>query len=82
MTLFIQLAEHRDTQAVHAKMDELLRAVVDADNETAKIDKKKPKEIEAQRQQNSNENEPSQGTHYIPGRIPPCPELSLSLVRS
>ena len=25
MTLFIQRAEHRDTQAVHAKLDELLR---------------------------------------------------------
>ncbi|MER8680539.1 hypothetical protein [Mesorhizobium sp. M1405] len=29
----------------------LLRAVGDADNETAKIDKKEPKEIEAQREQ-------------------------------
>jgi low affinity Fe/Cu permease len=26
MTLLIQRAEHRDTQAVHAKLDELLRA--------------------------------------------------------
>src|ERR1700733_4666005 len=26
MTLFIQRAEHRDTQAIHAKLDELLRA--------------------------------------------------------
>ncbi|MER8456493.1 low affinity iron permease family protein [Mesorhizobium sp. M0965] len=51
MTLFIQRAEHRDTQALHAKMDELLRAVSDADNETAKIDKKEPEEIEAQREQ-------------------------------
>jgi low affinity Fe/Cu permease len=25
MTLFIQRAEHRDTQAIHAKSDELLR---------------------------------------------------------
>ena len=25
MTLFIQRAEHRDTQAIHAKLDELLR---------------------------------------------------------
>ena len=26
MTLFIQRAEHRNTQAIHAKLDELLRA--------------------------------------------------------
>jgi low affinity Fe/Cu permease len=25
MTLFVQRAEHRDTQAIHAKLDELLR---------------------------------------------------------
>ncbi|TKV77963.1 hypothetical protein FDV58_28895 [Bradyrhizobium elkanii] len=27
MTLLIQRAEHRDTQAIHAKLDELLKAV-------------------------------------------------------
>ncbi len=26
MTLFIQRAEHRDTQAIHAKLDELLQS--------------------------------------------------------
>jgi low affinity Fe/Cu permease len=26
MTLFIQRSEHRDTQAIHAKLDELLRS--------------------------------------------------------
>ncbi|WP_352483380.1 low affinity iron permease family protein [Mesorhizobium sp. M0092] len=51
MTLFIQRAEHRNTQALHAKMDELLRAVSDAVNETAKIDQKEPEKIEAQREQ-------------------------------
>lgn len=70
MTLFIQLAEHRNTQALHAKMDELLRAVVDADNETAKIDKQKPKEIEAQRQQNSNEMSPAKGLPIFPAGSP------------
>ncbi|MER9677701.1 low affinity iron permease family protein [Mesorhizobium sp. M0208] len=45
MALFIQLAEHRDTQALHAKMDELLRAVVDADNETAKMTRKNQKKL-------------------------------------
>ncbi|WP_282595214.1 low affinity iron permease family protein [Mesorhizobium mediterraneum] len=50
MTLFIQRAEHRDTQAVHAKLDELLRAAGEADSETAKIDNKEPEEIEVQRE--------------------------------
>ncbi len=51
MTLFIQRAEHRDTQALHAKMDELLRAVGHADDETAKTDKNEPEGIEARREQ-------------------------------
>jgi low affinity Fe/Cu permease len=33
MTLIIQRAEHRDTQAIHAKLDELLRAEGGARNE-------------------------------------------------
>ncbi|GLS38285.1 membrane protein [Mesorhizobium tianshanense] len=51
MTLFIQRAEQRDTQALHAKLDELLRAIGEADSETARIDDKEPEEIEAQREQ-------------------------------
>ncbi|WP_268931602.1 hypothetical protein [Mesorhizobium muleiense] len=34
MTLFVQRAERRDTQAMNAKTDELLRAVGKADTET------------------------------------------------
>ena len=49
MTLFIQRAEHRDTQAVHAKLDELLRAEGNARSELATLDKKEPEEIEAHR---------------------------------
>jgi low affinity Fe/Cu permease len=49
MTLFIQRAEHRDTQAVHAKLDELLRAEGKARSELATLDKKEPEEIEAHR---------------------------------
>jgi low affinity Fe/Cu permease len=52
MTLFIQRAEQRDTQALHAKLDELLRATGEADSETATIDDKEPEEIEAQRERN------------------------------
>lgn len=46
MTLLIQRAEHRDTQAIHAKLDELLRAQKDARSSVAQIDKQQPEEIE------------------------------------
>ena len=49
MTLFIQRAEHRDTQAIHAKLDELLRAVGKADSALAMLDQQEPEEIEAHR---------------------------------
>ncbi len=45
MTLFIQRAEHRDTQAIHAKLDELLRAGAEADEGLAMLDRKEPEEI-------------------------------------
>ena len=50
MTLFIQRAEHRDTQAIHAKIDELLRAEGKARNELTMVDQREPEEIEAHRQ--------------------------------
>lgn len=50
MTLFIQRAEHRDTQAIHAKLDELLRAEGDADNDLQTLDREEPEEIEAHRE--------------------------------
>ena len=46
MTLFIQRAEHRDTQALQAKIDELLKLHKDADNALTRIDDKEPEEIE------------------------------------
>ena len=49
MTLFIQRAEHRDTQAIHAKLDELLRAHGGADEHLAKLDREEPEEIKKQR---------------------------------
>jgi low affinity Fe/Cu permease len=45
MTLFIQRTEHRDTQAIHAKLDELLRAHESARTELAVQDGKEPEEI-------------------------------------
>lgn len=49
MTLLIQRAEHRDTQAIHAKLDELLRATNSARNELADIDQREPEDIEEHR---------------------------------
>jgi low affinity Fe/Cu permease len=46
MTLFIQRAEHRDTQAVHAKLDELLKVHGKAENELMSVDDKEPEEVE------------------------------------
>jgi len=50
MTLIIQRAEHRDTQAIHAKLDELLRAEHDARNELTRLDEREPEEIERLRE--------------------------------
>jgi low affinity Fe/Cu permease len=44
MTLFIQRAEHRDTQAIHAKLDELLRAEGKARNDMTHMDDEEPEE--------------------------------------
>jgi low affinity Fe/Cu permease len=49
MTLLIQRAEHRDTQAIHAKLDELLRAQGGVRNEIMKADKEEPEDIEKSR---------------------------------
>jgi low affinity Fe/Cu permease len=49
MTLFIQRAEHRDTQAIHAKLDELLRAEGRARNELTQMDEQEPEAIEQHR---------------------------------
>jgi low affinity Fe/Cu permease len=49
MTLLIQRSEHRDTQAIQAKLDELLRAHEDARSDLSKIDDQQPEQIEAHR---------------------------------
>lgn len=46
MTLFIQRADRRDTLAVHAKLDELLKASSEARTELAAIDEREPEVIE------------------------------------
>jgi len=50
MTLVIQRAEHRDTQALQAKIDELLKATVKADDNVADIDQREPETIERKRE--------------------------------
>lgn len=51
MTLFIQRAGHRETQALQAKLDELLRAQEAARNELTRIDEAEPEEIARHRQE-------------------------------
>jgi low affinity Fe/Cu permease len=54
MTLFIKRAEHRDTQAIQAKLDELLRA--HGETELAQIDHEQPEKIEEHRKKMENED--------------------------
>jgi len=49
MTLVIQRAEHRDTQAIHGKLDELLKASRRASDELMDIDDKNAEEVERER---------------------------------
>lgn len=47
--MVIQRAEHRDTQALHAKLDELLRVNGDAKNSLMTLDDKDAEEVEQER---------------------------------
>jgi low affinity Fe/Cu permease len=49
MTLFIQRSESRDTMALHAKLDELLRATKHARNDLTFIDDKDLEEVREHR---------------------------------
>jgi low affinity Fe/Cu permease len=51
MTLLIQRAEYRDTQAIQVKLDELLRAQARASNHLTQIDEEEPEDIERHREQ-------------------------------
>ena len=50
MTLLIQRAEYRDTQAIQAKLDELLHAQSRAQNDLTHIDEEEPEDIERHRE--------------------------------
>lgn len=49
IALLIQRSTHRDTQALHAKLDELLRSVPAARAELARLDDEEPEDIEHHR---------------------------------
>jgi len=55
MTLFIQRADRRDTLAVHAKLDELLKVTRKARRELAQIDEEEPEDIEKIRDREKRE---------------------------
>ena len=57
MTLFIQRADRRDTRAVHAKLDELLKVTHKARTELAQIDEEEPEAIEEIRDHEKQEVE-------------------------
>jgi low affinity Fe/Cu permease len=46
MTVFIQRATHRDTQAIHAKLDHLLDRIDKTDGRLAELDQMQPEDIE------------------------------------
>ena len=51
MTLCIQRAEHRDTQAIHGKLDALIRATAGAQDALTHLDEEEPETIEKRREQ-------------------------------
>jgi low affinity Fe/Cu permease len=51
MTLFINRTEHRDTQALHAKLDELLRTHGEARADLTTLDDRDVEDIEEHRKQ-------------------------------
>jgi low affinity Fe/Cu permease len=71
MTLIIQRAEHRDTQALHAKLDELLKAEGRARNELTRLDEKEPEEIEQRRK---DEAVPLRGAREASRKVRPRTE--------
>lgn len=60
MTLLIQRAEHRDTQAIHAKLDELLQVQAKARDGLIHIDDEEPEEIERLRASAAGDRKPDQ----------------------
>lgn len=49
LVIIIQSSQNRDSAALHAKIDELITAVKEADSSFAELEKKTDKEIEAKK---------------------------------
>jgi low affinity Fe/Cu permease len=58
MTLFITRTEHRDTQAIHAKIDELLRAHGEAETGLSRLDQQDVEEIVEHRSERQRQLKP------------------------
>jgi low affinity Fe/Cu permease len=59
MTLFIQRSNRRDTLALHAKLDELLRVDTDARSELTRLDEQEPEVIQKHRDLEVQRSPPS-----------------------
>jgi low affinity Fe/Cu permease len=68
MTLFINRTGYRDTQALHAKLDELLRTHGEARTELTALDESDVEDIEEHRQQ-QRERERRPRTAKSPGAL-------------
>ena len=62
MTLFIQRSNRRDTLALHAKLDELLRVDTDARSELTRLDEQEPEAIQKHRDREVQRSRPLDGT--------------------
>jgi low affinity Fe/Cu permease len=56
MTLFINRTEHRDTQAIHAKIDELLRTHGEARTDLTRLDERDVEDIEEHRRRHRKDD--------------------------
>ena len=66
MTLMIQRANRRDTLALHAKLDELLRVDNAARSELTRLDEKEPEEIEIHRDAEVRKSQPGRDAPFSP----------------
>ena len=84
MTLFIQRSNRRDTLALHAKLDELLRVATDARSELTRLDEQEPEAIQKHRiievQRTTRKRGKSIGLRFIRG-LPVLSRCCLTLTR-
>ena len=69
MTLLIPRTEHRDTQALQAKLDELLHAHGQANNALTKIDDKEPRDDRRELEALMSSRRPGYGWVNIRARL-------------